>query len=232
LDIFRGECLLTNREKRRGEIGPIKMTTGSTGVSAIWEKIALPKGKAELEQFYADRFVAALNKQKLLPDMVIKNIRQNPENSLDFTLETSKGEKWLELMEIAPFEFFSVSPAEVPTSYKPYDVGQFLHGKIMKKSSSYQSSNIFLLLYLTDWRFQPSETVIALLQFWCNRESHSFEAIFCYMSLTDAEGHLWLIAPTPTQFWDAFDPEAYRENKTVNLDPTKWQVGGVTRRPD
>ncbi len=218
---------MAKRSKRRGEIGSIKMSAGPAGPSVEWEKIPLPEGKADLEQFYAEQFVAAFNRAPLLPGLLITEVRQNAENSLDFTLLTSLGQKWLELMEVAPFEFFGVPPDQAPNTHKPYDLAQWLHGKIMEKSRKYRSTrpgNLFLLLYLTDWRFLPSETAISLLQFWCNRKAHSFEAIFVYMPMTATEGHISLIAPTPSSFWKGFKPDMYRDNKTINLDPAKWQA--------
>lgn len=163
-------------------------------------------------------------------------MQQNPENSLDFTLATSSGNKWLELMEIAPFQFFGVPPDQAPNEHKPYALSQYLHGNIMEKSCKYRSArpgNLFLLLYLTDWRFLPSQTAITLLQYWCNRKAHSFETIFLYMLFNAIEGHLSLIAPTPSEFWKTFEPEKYRDNTTINLDATKWEVGhGPVRRPE
>lgn len=226
---------MSNRDKRRrGEIGPIKVTDSPTGASADWQKIELPERKPEVEQHFANRFAATYNSDPLLSGLVIRGLQQNPEDALDFTLFTSAGDKWLELMEIAPFEFFGLPPDQAPNEHKPYDLAQFVHKKMMQKSRKYRSArpgNLFLLLYLTDWRFLPSETAITLLQYWCNRKDHSFEAIFFYMPFTATEGHLKLIAPTPADYWKQFDPEVYRENKTINLDPSKWVVRAATPSP-
>ena len=205
----------------------VKLSAGLGPASAEWQRIPIPEGKADIEKLYAQQFVAAFNRDLPLRSLVINDVRQNPENSLDFTLSTPDGDKWLELMEIAPFEYFGVPPDQAPNEYKPYDLAECLLKKIMTKSRKYRSAgpgNLFLLLYLTDWRFVPSETLIALLQYWCCRRKDSFEAIFLYMPFTATEGRLALIEPKPTEFWKAFDPELYRHNVTTNLDPSKWKI--------
>src|ERR1700733_1939845 len=125
---------MAKRGKRHGEIGPIRAIAGPQGGTVKWEKIALPDGKSDIESFYAQKFVTVFNRELPLPGLIITGIRQNPENSLDFTIGTTEGNKSLQLMEIAPFEFFGVPPDKVPNEHSPYDLGQFLHKKIMEKS--------------------------------------------------------------------------------------------------
>ena len=87
-------------------------------------------------------------------------------------------------MEIAPFEMFDVPPDQAPSHHNSYEMATFLHRKVMGKSRKYRSAKskgIFLLLYLTDWRFSPAQTMVALLQYWSNRKTHSFEAIFIWV---------------------------------------------------
>jgi hypothetical protein len=169
----------------------------------------------------------AYNSSLPFAGLIITALWQNPERSLDFRLRTSLGEKWLELMAIRPIEFFGVPPEQAPHTYNSYELAKSTHGKIMEKSRKYRTrkaSNIFLLLYLDDWRFQPSRTMMTLLQYWCNRTTHSFEAIFYYMPLDDTNGHLSIIAPTPSQHWQNFDPEQHRQSTVINLDPSKWHL--------
>jgi hypothetical protein len=226
---------MASRSKWSGAIGPLILSTETGRATTEWQRIAFPEGKAEIEEFIANQFVAAFNRASPLQSLIIKGLRPNDENSLDFTLSTSEGDKWLELMEIAPFELYGVSPDRAPNEYRPYDLADFLHRKIMQKSRKYRSArpgNIFLLLYLTDWRFVISESSFALLQYWCNRKKNSFEAIFVYMPITATEGLLSLIAPTPSEFWKAFDPEVYRRNVTINVDPSKWISFGTGSGPE
>jgi hypothetical protein len=190
-------------------------------------KDRLPFGQKNIELSFAERFVATYNLLfALWTGLTITDLVPNRENSLDFCLKTTLGDKWLELMAIRPIEFFRVPPEQAPPDYNAYDVAKFIHGKIMEKSRKYRSQkpgNLFLLLYLDDWRFQPSPTMRVLLQYSCNRKAHSFEAIFYYQPSDANNGHLWPIAPTPRENWKNFEPENYRQIAVLNLDPSKWQ---------
>jgi hypothetical protein len=215
--------LMINRRKRAGDIGPTRVTSGSIE----WQKIDFPSDKKNIELSFAQRFVATYNLLfPLWSGLTITDLVPNRENSLDFRLKTTLGEKWLELMAIRPIEFFRVPPEQAPPDYNAYDLAKFIHGKIMEKSRKYRSQKpgkLFLLLYLDDWRFQPSTTMKVLLQYWCNRKVHSFEAIFYYLPLDANEGHLSPIAPTPSEHWKNFDPENYRQSAVINFDPSKWR---------
>jgi hypothetical protein len=214
---------MAGRKRRRGDIGPVRMNREG----AEWLKVSQPDTKEELERHHAEQFVAAFNHAHPIPGLDIYAIQQNPQSSLDFLLKTSNGDKWLELMEIAPFDIFPALPDEAPNQHNSYELAKFLHKKISEKSRKYRSKkpgNLILLLYLTDWRFSPGDTTIAMLQYWCNRKKHSFELIFIFEDSNLMDGIIRVIAPTPSEFWVAFDPEKYRENVTINLDPSKWQL--------
>ena len=210
--------LMAGRKKRRGDIGPVRASR--EGVE--WLKVPQPDTKEDLERHHAEQFVAVFNQAVPIPGFQILEVCQRPENSLDFLLKTSAGDKWLDLMEIAPFEMFDVPPDQAPSHHNSYDMATFLHRKVMEKSRKYRSAKskgIFLLLYLTDWRFSPAQTMVALLQYWSNRKTHSFEAIFIL-----GGGSFQLIAPTPSEFWRDFDPEKYRDSSVINLNPSKWEM--------
>lgn len=119
----------------------------------------MPSHKANIELFFAQRFATTYNRFLPLSGLIITGLWQNPEDPLDFRLNTSLGEKWLELMAIRPIEFFRVPPEQAPYTFNAYDLTKFIHSKIMEKSRKYRSrkpGNLFLLLYLDDWRFQTS----------------------------------------------------------------------------
>jgi hypothetical protein len=86
-------------------------------------------------------------------------------------------------MGIAPLENLRGSYEKAPSSYRPYDFAEYIFAKINRKSERYRgaaASNICLLIYITDWAFTLSQTVVALLQYWSAHQSHSFQYIFCY----------------------------------------------------
>ena len=81
---------------------------------------------------------------------------------------------------------------------------------------------LLLLIYMTDWHFIISNTVVALLQYWTIQKKHNFEEIYCYCPITHQEGIAFLIFPTPRGLWKNFDPEEYKDRVTHNLNPQGW----------
>lgn len=206
--------------KPSGTDGAIKLD--ATGVH--FEKIDFPNAKDGVEQHVADSFIASTGN----PYFSISSITKNQENDLDFLIETSKGKKFLELMEIAPLEGLGGSYDKAPSSYKPYDLARFVKSHIQKKSNKYHSGKlpkIVLLVYTTDWRFAVSETTICILQHWLATSSHSFEYVYLHHP-TKPIGITHVLYPTPKEYWDAqnFDPEAYRENITHLFAPESWVI--------
>ena len=204
--------------KPTGTLGPIQVSADE----AQFLQIEFPRTKEEIEEFIVKSFVRS--SESLSPR--ISSYAQNSQNDFDFSIETAEGRKFLELMEVAPLENLRGSYEKAPSSYRPYDFAQYIFSKINGKSERYRgaaSSNICLLIYITDWAFTLSETVVTLLQYWAVQQPHSFQYIFCY-SLLDAEsGVTDLIYPTPFDFWKEFNPDAYRENIVHNLSPLKWE---------
>jgi hypothetical protein len=202
----------------------IKAMKGSEGVSVAFERLPFPRTKEEVEAVIVSGFLRSAQSRQLLPPTA--RAIQNCQDDFDFTLTGCGNGKHLELMEIAPLEHLRGTYDEAPTSYRPYDFAAYILEKLKGKSARYASSAgdaLFLLMYVTDWRFTLSETVIALLQFWTASRQHSFGSIYCYSPISEGEGIVHLIHPTPAEFWAGFDPERYRENVVHNLNPLDWK---------
>lgn len=208
---------------------PHRKPTGTTGPlhvsaeGAEFLQLEFPRTKEEIESFIVEAFVRNSGSMPLR----ISEWKQNHQNDFDFSVVTTEGPKFLELMEIAPLENLRGSYDKAPSSYKPYDFAAYILAKINGKSERYRgaaSSNICLLMYITDWAFTLSPTVIALLQYWTAHQSHSFQYIFCYSPIDTESGIANLIYPTPKNFWKSFNPDTYRENVVHNLSPLKWEL--------
>lgn len=172
-------------------------------------QVEFPKTKEQIEEFIVSAFV---ENSRSLP-LEIRSYSQNPQNDFDFSVGTNEGGKFLELMEIAPLENLRGSYEKAPSSYRPYDFAEYVFAKINGKSEKYRgaaSSNICLLIHITDWAFTLSQTVVALLQYWSAHQSHSFQYIFCYSPLDAESGVANLLYPTPRDFWKDFDSDSYR----------------------
>ncbi len=128
-------------------------------------------------------------------------------------------------MEIAPLEHVGAYAA-APPSYEPYELAKYLLSKIQGKSEKYGKAKgveQYLLLYITDWRFILSQSVMALLQYWTLTTAHNFTGIYLYMPMNKDEGISSLLFPTPADFWKNFNPESLKENLVQNLDPKGWK---------
>jgi hypothetical protein len=203
------------------------MIFGPGEARAEFRKLDFPRTKDTIEAFIVRGYLSAAQKKGLLPSTV--EVSQNKQDDFDFLLRFASGtKKYLELMELAPLEQVQGAYEAASASYKPYDFARYIMTKIMRKSERYKTSagdGIFLLTYITDWRFDPSETLLALLQYWSLQEEHCFEAIHCYSPIMADNGIVRRLYPTPREFWKAFDPEACRDSVTHNLNPAGWRSG-------
>ncbi len=193
-------------KKPTGSTGPMKVTTSVEGTKDEFQQLPFPHGKDEIENLIVKGFLKTLPGNAIMPS-------KNEQDDFDFTLSTPSGKKQLELMEIAPLEHLRGTYASAPSSYE--------------KSDRYKGATgdgLLLLLYVTDWRFTLSESVIALQQYWAVKKAHTFEAIHVYHPITPSEGIAHLVFPTPMEHWNDFAPEKYRDNVVQNLDPLAWKV--------
>jgi hypothetical protein len=191
---------------------------------AEFQQLQYPETKEHIELFVARSFAAS----PIPGGLPILRLEQQQQNDLDFKIETSTGELELELMEIAPLENLRGSYASAPSQHKPYDFADFIYGKALKKSARYggsKSPRIVLLVYVTDWAFVLSETVICLLQYWLQAKPHNFEVVYAHQPVESGFGITHLLYPTPAAHWQTFNPEAFRENVVHSLSPMKWEKG-------
>jgi len=212
--------------KPSGKLGKLKFQSGDKN-SISFEKIEFPVQKDEIEAFIVERFLFHLSAEGYLP-FEITRYEQNHINDLDFTLHTTYGKKYLELMEIAPLEHIKGGYDKAPNSYNDYNFTESVYDKLMSKSASYQNtseSNIWLLIYPTDYRFVLSDTATALLQYWTITRSHYFEYIFYFTLFDETAGLLHWIYPSSQDYFVGFDASKYRNSWTILFKPEDWKMG-------
>lgn len=141
-----------------------------------------------------------------------------------FTVTTSNGPAYLELLEAAPLKG---KYENTSASYKPYEYAKFILAEIFKKSAKYPKTgvqNIFLLVYVTHWTFVLSDTTIACLRYWLSQQPTVFRAIFSFSLFNAEEGNPQWLGPFPPELIGSFDPEIVINNVCYNLDPRKIEV--------
>jgi hypothetical protein len=211
---------------------PPRKPTGRDGVISMSATDArylprtLPERKEEIELLVARKFASYRSPDRRINAFeVLGEPTQNPTDDFDFTLQTSSGPKYLELMEA----HFSDIGEAFPTGqyeYEPYRVAERLFENMKKKSDRYQSvkhQGIVLLTYSTYWQFALSNAVHWLLAHRLQTNRLIFESIY-HMSLGDLNAvDLQLMFPTNVNF-TTFDAEKYRENRDILFDPGAFKI--------
>lgn len=191
-----------------------------------FEKIAFSEEKTAIELQTTERFIASMNmhRGKTRDRFFLENPSSNRENDFDLTVSTPDGPAYLELMEIAPL----AGPyGQAPSKHKPYDLAKTILSRVLEKSNCYPKETgrpIFLLLYITHWAFALSDTTIKCLRYWLKAQPTLFRAIFTYSPIDEKEGESRWLFPVPPELIGSFDPEHFRDNVCLNLNPQEWQV--------
>lgn len=212
-------------EKPTGETGFNKMSKEKNRTTNEFHKIDFSQTKEEIESFIVETFIDHAKKRGFLPDEQITT-KQNDLDDLDFTLIIAEEEVYLELMEIAPLEKHKGGYENAPNRFNSYEFAEEILSKIQGKSEKYDGTtekSIYLLTYVTDWKFNIGASSINLLQYWTLKQDHTFGKIFYYKPSSKKLGIPYIIYPTPKDHWNRFDPEDYRDSETINLDPEGWK---------
>jgi len=206
-------------KKPVGTCGVTRITRNAIGNEAEFQKVEFPSEKESIEAEIVMGFVSSARDN--LPQLAVPAYEQNEQDDFDFNLLLSDGsKKHLELKEIAPLKSGSYDTAA--SSYMVYDFATLIRKTILKQSVRYEGSTgpgLYLLLYVTDWRFLLSQSVVTLLRYWALHDRHCFQRIYVYQVRERHEGLAEVIYPevVPADF----DPKSLRYNRVRNADPTK-----------
>lgn len=144
------------------------------------EEHKLEGSKEEIETFFASLFFDAACKENNFPFSLSNPPRINEQNDLDFSLEVDGKNTLLELMEIAPLENTRGGYSNASASYSFEERCEFIQNKITQKSTKYGGidTDIFLLLYSTDWKFDLNPIHFRTLSKMFHREDFVYKAVF------------------------------------------------------
>jgi hypothetical protein len=142
-----------SRPKPQGKSGPF----GGGPNGPTWFVIPFPEDKTERERLIAnlfvkafDRWVATQSEPTLAP---FGQPKQNEENDLDFTVETSVGPMQMELAEFAPLSDFGPRFADAPRSLHPREKAEHAIKLIDMKSAHQGGERRFLVIHATEHGF-------------------------------------------------------------------------------
>jgi hypothetical protein len=155
---------------------------------ASFAAIKFPTLKAEREALIASLFVNAFEgwvANESAPSLKPFNaLQQNPENDLDFTVETSLGSKSMELVEFAPLAIHGPRFVDAPRSVHPKDKAALAFDAICRKSEHQGGDNRFLVTYATEHAFWLDAITIERLRRLLNRKAPKFDRVY-YISVHD-----------------------------------------------
>lgn len=182
------------------------------------KSIAFPESKEEIEIFFAEQYISAVNSQGI----DISLVSLNETDDLDFKCIIDGAAGYIELTEVALLGRSGYD--EDKSSYNIYEFAKYVRAQINKKAYKYKGSTsrpIVLLLYITDWKFSPSNQIIELLEFWLRDGKHGLVKIGWYRPLVDGHGSLYPIYPSTRRNWSGFSPGKLRNMSIAIADVTK-----------
>ena len=194
-------------------------------MEGAFDKIEFSDNKDTIEEYFVSRFIES-EEAKFGKYFFISNSVKNKLDDFDFSVTTPKGQAYLELMEIAPLENHKGGHEEASDSYDIYDLSKYIFSKIESKSRKYPNNltnELFLLLYVTNYKFCLDDTTSKLLQYFCLSGELKFDVIFMYTPLDETAGNVNWIFPTDEDSFKNFNPDYYR-GTVLNLNLSKCKV--------
>lgn len=205
--------------KRTGQIGPTAATWGPGGANLEWKKIKFSSDKTEIEDKIVSMFQANMAKSGLnLPP-----ITRNSEYGFDYTVGTFNSKTDLELTEFiysvgkGKGDPFAVEHGRI----NGYDFARRVCWQVTKKSKRYgkrSSSDRVLLIYITEWKFDPSETTIRLIQQMLIDMRPNFGMIVFLQPFDEADCTIRILYPSDNPL-EGRSLEEFRDHHFYNISP-------------
>ncbi len=206
----------TMHRKPAGEQGAIACSVQTVN----FEPVTLPDEKEAIELHFVRYFVQAAAQIGIFEPDLRQELVPNQTDDFDFTVTTSDGPLYIELLEIAPL----CGPYEGASGmYDMYERARWVHGEVIKKSRRYQGATdrpIYLLSYTTHWAFVLSDTVIAAISTLFDREPPIFVSVFHLIHVDPKALSLTRLYPASDRA-TRIDPELLRDRVAINLNPKK-----------
>ena len=174
-----------SRSKPQGASGAVGIGSG-----VVWNVIPFPEAKDERERLVAElfvggfeRWVAMQSEPSLAP---FGKPSQNPENDLDFVIETAAGTKLMELTEFAPLADHGPTFADAPKEMSPNEKAPLAAQLIRMKSQHQGGADRILLVYATEHGFWLDPITIEILRRDLANGPPNFDRVY-YVSLHDLQ---------------------------------------------
>lgn len=173
------------KSKPQGASGAV-----SFGSTIQWNIIPFPNQKDERERLIAELFIKAFegwvameSEPSLAP---FGKLEQNPENDLDFTLQTAAGERRMELAEFAPLAAHGPTFESAPKELSPNEKARLAAELIRMKSQHQGGAGRILVLYVTEQGFWIDPITVETLRRDLAGDPPKFDRVY-YVSPHDLE---------------------------------------------
>jgi hypothetical protein len=183
-----------SRRKPTGATGPISL--GPNGLVRKW--VEFPETKEEIELFIAKGFCKAVTGSR--PHIKryghFLDLKQQPENSIDFSVKTGVGDRWIELCEFAPLEEFGGSYNAVSHNWDVRQLLDLVLALIRKKVKKGYGENTILLIYKTHNTLFIPPPILRAARSELKSMKPNFESIYYISPHSEEEMSVWEIWPS------------------------------------
>jgi hypothetical protein len=218
-------------KKPQGRKGAIHLSENG----ARWEIIKFPSEKRPRELMVANMFVRNANKLIMhesvepLKYPPFRDLTQNDENDLDFTITISFGEQRLmELAEFAPLQAHGPEFKDAPLQLEPGRKADLLLELVGEKSDRHGGANRILLIYVTEHAFGVDPITIELARRTLNRNPPRFDRIYYISPHDEVEGGVWELSPGKPHHWfgEMSEQQLRRPGRVCFPHPSDFIKGG------
>lgn len=214
-------------KKPTGEIGPVRFSRKPDGANVSWNTVAFPSRKEDIELLIVRLFHDSLIKEGVREF----TYRQNEQKDFDFVLEFADATSYLELREIQYKDIQELQTHGPPyrsrkTAIVDLAYAMQIASAVHKKSHQYGrpgKTSVDLLLYITHWRFSPSELVIRLVQYFLLTAPPMFDHVFFIRPINSTEADPRVLFPSRDPL-EGHKPEEFINSEYLKLDPQRWRV--------
>jgi hypothetical protein len=151
-------------KKPRGRTG-FARATGARELS--FPEANFPRTKADIETWIVKCFFSSIKENGWEP-FCLANPRQNEEQDFDYTVDSARGEGFLELVEAGPVEVYRGDYAKAPVVTKSSDVVKNLLEKIKNKSEIPRGSKVSVVFvdlhHPMEFRFERRASLLATVR--------------------------------------------------------------------
>ena len=149
-----------------------------------------------------------------------KDLVQNLEDDLDFTICTGQGKKLMDLTEFAPLKEHGPKHADAPRQLQPSAKKEFPLALVERKSNHQGAAGRFLVVYMTEERFWIDAATSELVRRALKSQPPKFDRVYSLTPLGQKSGVVEEIFPgCPKPAFEMLTTEQLRQMQANTVHP-------------